>query len=286
LPASTTASRIDPEGCAVVLASSFLGVYCHAGFLNGLDAAGFHPPRLAGASAGALAGALHASGLRGDALREAALDPRLLFAFTDPGALWRAPLACLGARSSGIFHGRGLVRHLERRLGPRDLAELPLDIAVTDALARRGVIRRSGPLAPLVMASCAVPFLFQPQALDGRPHLDGGIALELPYEHLLDEPDITTILIHRIVHEDRPPRADAAGDLLGSAYFTACAELHRLRSDLARARGKRLVEITTATPYPKPLARRLRPICYQRGFESAERALAALARPRPAAVAG
>ncbi len=53
-----TPFRPDPRRTAVVLGSSLLGVYAHAGFLNGLHTRGFEPARIAGASAGALAGAL------------------------------------------------------------------------------------------------------------------------------------------------------------------------------------------------------------------------------------
>ena len=34
----------------------------------------------------------------------------------------------------------------------------------------------AGPLSPAIHASCAVPLLFQPVWVEGRPLLDGGIA--------------------------------------------------------------------------------------------------------------
>jgi predicted acylesterase/phospholipase RssA len=43
--------KVTP-GLAVALGSSLLGYYAHAGFLNGLAAAGLHPARISGASAG------------------------------------------------------------------------------------------------------------------------------------------------------------------------------------------------------------------------------------------
>lgn len=261
----------DHGRTAVVLGSSFLGVYAHAGFLNGLVEAGLAPHRIAGASAGALAGAFFAAGLRGEELRKEALCHHLRLSFADVGALWRFPGVALSLWSSGIFSGKRTVAHLRKVLGDRDLDDLPLDIAVTDVSSSTCEIRRSGPLAELVMASCAVPTLFAIQEVGEKRYLDGGIAAELPFEHLIDDPEIDTILIHRIRHEEGTgPSAnwETAGKVVGIVHHTACNELHRLREDLCRARGKRLIEHETVTPFPSVLTNRRAPLCYERGFES------------------
>lgn len=269
---TTSAENPAPRpGLAVVLGSSFLGVYAHSGFLNGLLNTGLAPARIAGASAGALAGALFASGLRGEALRSAALDPSLRLSFADPGALWRLPGVLSSLWASGIFNGKNTIGHLHRLLGDVDLSALPLDIAVTDVAASRVEILRAGPLAPLVMASCAVPGLFTIQNVGGKDYLDGGIACELPFEHLLDDPSIDTILIHRIRHENGSGpnvRWRTVSDAIGASHHTVCQELHRLRWDLARDKGKRLIVIDTLTPFPGLFSNKLAPLCYERGFGS------------------
>jgi predicted acylesterase/phospholipase RssA len=260
---------------AVVLGSSFLGVYAHAGFLNGLVDGGLVPGRIAGASAGALAGALFACGLRGDALRREATCHHLRRSFADPGALWRLPGVLTSFWSSGIFSGKRTVAHLRRVLGDRELAALPLDIAVTDFDTSTCEIRRSGPLAELVMASCAVPTLFAIQKVGGRRYLDGGIAAELPFEHLIDDPAIDTILIHRIRHQaGSGPNVgwETVANVIGVAHHTACNELHRLRADLCRRAGKRLVEHQTTTPFPSVFTNRLAPRCYECGHRSGKAA--------------
>jgi NTE family protein len=48
-------------------------------------------------------------------------------------------------------------------------------VSVFDVLAKRTRVVTDGPLAPAIQASCAVPFLFHPVWLEGRPFLDGGI---------------------------------------------------------------------------------------------------------------
>ncbi len=265
----------NPGRTAVVLGSSLLGVYAHAGFLNGLAEAGVTPHRIAGASAGALAGALHASGLRGPDLRREALCHHLRLSFADLGVLWRLPGVLTSFWSSGLFTGKRTIAHLRKLFGDLDLADLPLDIAVTDTASSSCEIRRSGPLAELVMASCAVPALFTIQDVGDRRYLDGGIAAELPFEHLIDDPDIDTILIHRIRHEEGSgPNVnwETVANVIGIAHHTACNELHRLRADLCRVRGKRLVEHETTTPFPGIFTNRLAPRCYERGLESGKSA--------------
>lgn len=266
-------------GLAVALGSSFLGVYAHSGFLNGLLAGGVVPARIAGSSAGALAGALFSCGLRGDDLRRAALDPRLRLSFADIGALWRLPGVLSSLWASGIFSGRRTVGHLRALLGERDLDGLALDVAVTNLDSSRTEILTSGPLAEAVMASCAVPALFTIQTLGGKPYLDGGIACELPFEHLLDDPAIDTILLHRIRHQEGSgPNVNwrTVANAIGGAHHTVCNELHELRRDLARAKGKRLIEIDTLTPFPGLFGKRLTAECHELGFRSGSSAAASL----------
>jgi len=261
----------DPARTAVVLGSSFLGVYAHAGFLDALDANGFSPARIAGASGGALAGAFHACGLRGEELRSATTDPKLRRSFVDLGCLWRLPGVATSFWSSGIFSGKNTVAYLRGRLGERDLGELTLDIAVTNLATVAPEIRRSGPLAETVMASCAVPALFTIQTIGGQRYLDGGIAAEFPCEHFIDDPSIDTIIIHRIRHEQgsRPAvKWDTVSSAISMAHNVSSNELHRMRGNLAASRGKKFLEITTTTPFPGLFSNRLAPACYDLGHQS------------------
>lgn len=262
----------DPARTAVVLSSSFLGVYAHAGFLNALEARGFSPGRISGCSAGALAGAFHACGLRGDELKAAALDPKLRRSFVDLGCLWRLPGVATSFWSTGVFSGKNTVRHLRKLLGDRDISELPLDIAVTNLTTTRSEIRRSGPLAETIMASCAVPAMFTIQTIADERFLDGGIAAEFPYEQFIDDPTIDTIVIHRIRHQEgSQPNVnwETISNVVSMSHHTVCNELHRMRGDLAAQKNKRIIEATTTTPFPGLWSNRLAPTCYDLGHETA-----------------
>jgi NTE family protein len=228
-------------------------------------------PGFAGASAGAIAGALYASGLRGEALREAALDVKLRRSFVDAGWVLRLPGLLTSWWATGLFSGAGAVRRLREQCGDVDLAQLdpPLDIAVTDALTSTHEIRRTGPLAELVMASCAVPMLFEIQRVEGKCYLDGGIAGDLPFGHLIDDPSIDVLLLHRIRHHQGSTPGffrRAIGHSFGVTRRTIANEVHRLRLDLARSRGKRVLEIETLTPFPGLFSHRLAPTCYELGM--------------------
>ncbi len=265
------------SGLAVALGSSFLGYYAHAGFLNGLADAGVIPGKISGASAGAISGSLFAAGLRGAALEKAALDPALRWSFFDWGALHRLPGMATGLGSSGLLSGNGAVRHLRRLLGNIDLSSLvdpTMEIAVTDAANHRPEILRSGPLAELIVASCAVPGLIRIQSVGSARYIDGGVACEIPFEQWLDDKTVDTILIHRIVRGNTPGvrTRHTFFHAIGSVHRTVCSEFHRHRSTLARATGKRLIEIETVTPVPALLSARRSRECYDLGHGSGTKA--------------
>lgn len=52
---------------------------------------------------------------------------------------------------------------------------VPTTVSVYDIARRTTRVARHGLLAPAIQASCAVPLLFRPVLLDGRPSYDGGI---------------------------------------------------------------------------------------------------------------
>jgi NTE family protein len=66
---------------------------------------------------------------------------------------------------------------MHRLLGVRTFAgcRVPLAVSVFDVYSRATRVVDDGDLAAAICASCAVPGLFHPVAIDGRPCLDGGI---------------------------------------------------------------------------------------------------------------
>jgi NTE family protein len=242
----------DP-GIALALGSAFLGVYAHGGFLCGLNRAGIFPGHIAGASAGALAGGFYAAGLRGSDLEEAVLSPALKKSYPD---LWMpirgAPLG-IGILS-GMMGGKRVVRHLRSVLPVAAIEETPdvkLSIAVTDLRRSESAFLTGGPLAESIMASCAVPILFSGQEVGGRKYHDGGIIHDIPLEPFVSDPEIHTVIIHRISYPDR----DASKHLsIRQAFINGHHmlrdALHEHRVRRAEANGKRVILLETTHPHP------------------------------------
>lgn len=65
-----------------------------------------------------------------------------------------------------------------------DQLAIPLAIIATDYYGWHARVISTGPLAPAVAASIAIPFVFKPVVLDGRVHVDGGVVNPLPTDAL------------------------------------------------------------------------------------------------------
>jgi predicted acylesterase/phospholipase RssA len=249
----------DP-GLALCLSSSFFGYYAHLGLLSAMEAKGIRPGRIAGASAGALAGGLWAAGLRGEELARIIYDFHFLRAFFDLGAFLRLPGIVTGIAGAGLLSGVRMRRYLSRCIGDRRIEDLKsprLEIAVSNLTRQCPEVRDSGPLNEFMIASCAMPVLFKPQRIGGEDFLDGGVANESPFDHWLDDPTVHTIVVHRIRHTSEmgglPWRTP--GGILGACHGVAANELHRRRCEQAEASGKRLVFLETGHECPGLLHR-------------------------------
>lgn len=146
----------------------------HAGVLRALAENGIEPDCIAGTSAGALVGALHASG------RDSA-DILKFFDDTHPFRFSRLALNKPGVIDSekilGSFH----------QWFPDDSFEAlqrPLFVTGTDLVSGRLEIWSSGPLVRPLLASSTVPFVISPTRVGDRLFVDGGIVNNFPVEPL------------------------------------------------------------------------------------------------------
>lgn len=161
-------------GIGLALSGGAVRGIAHAGVLEVLVEEGIAVRAVAGTSAGSIVGALFAAGVPPGEIRRLALETR----WTDFFAA-RLPHA-------GLLAGGGLERFLERALPVRTFAALKLPfVAVATDLATGGRVDiAAGDLAPAVLASCSVPIILEPVALEGRLLVDGGISSQLPVRAL------------------------------------------------------------------------------------------------------
>lgn len=153
----------------------------HAGVLRALAEEGIFPDCVAGTSAGALAGALYASG-------RSAADTLRFFEDTNPFRWSR-----LALRKPGGFIDSEKIESALRRWFPDDrfeALERRLFVTATDLLSGRLEIFASGPLVRPLLASSSVPFVFTPIEVAGRLFVDGGIINNFPIEPLVGLCDV------------------------------------------------------------------------------------------------
>ena len=181
---------------AVALGSGGARGLAHILVLEALDEMGVRPHAIAGASIGALVGAVYASGVPARDIR--ALATALL---RDRGEVMRQLLAARVGRIADLFGGLGnpVLIDAERFLDgllpdtvPETFAGLriPLKVVATDYWGRGESVFDHGPIRPVVAASIAIPGLFRPVAHGNRVLVDGGAVNPLPFDLLRNEAGI------------------------------------------------------------------------------------------------
>jgi NTE family protein len=250
----TSQSRPVP-GLALCLASSFFGHYAHVGLLNRLHRAGVMPERIAGSSAGAIAGGLFAAGIRGHELEDLVMNFWFKRAFGDAGFLVRWPFVMCGIHGTGFLSGERMKRFLRKRLGERrleDLREPILEVAVSNLTKQRPELVQEGSLVDFMVASFSIPCLFKTQRIEGCHYVDGGVVIEAPFGHLLDDPSVDTVAVHTIRHPQAghgAPRTLAAV-LVAMHRLVACHMIADLKEKAARC-DKRVIFVETEHRAPR-----------------------------------
>lgn len=266
------------EGVAVALSSAFFGFYAHSGFMAELHKAGVLPTQIAGTSSGALTALLCGSGIRGDALVDFVMQPGMRTCFWD----WLAPLRFPGVAtcmySSGILSGSNAVKYLRSHLGSPRLESFrapQVQFAVANLTRRDCEIVDAGDAVAFAVASSAIPGLFCNQVIHGERWCDGGVAMAVPFSHWLEDDRIHTIILHRIEHE-RGTELVTKWPTLSTGFAIShqiiSETIFQLRLVEAKRSGKRIIDIVTQTPHPRPFPNKQRPSLIEAGRASGIRA--------------
>ncbi len=159
---------------AIVLGGGGARGYAHLGVLDVLQKAGVPINLVVGASAGSIVGALYADS--GNA--ERATTIMMKAGFWDFADISNFP------STKGVVEGYHLEKFLLRNMHARKFSQLkiPLIVATTDLYAGKVYPISTGPVAPAVEASAAVPAVVQPAHLYGHTLIDGGMADPIPVD--------------------------------------------------------------------------------------------------------
>ncbi len=159
-----------PRRIGLALGSGSIHGLAHVGVLRELERRGLRPAVVAGTSAGALVGVLHAAGLDLDAIESIA---RSLDWQRSGRLVWP---------SRGLMRNGPLQRRIDAAVGARRLEALPTPFGAvaTDIVTGERVLLRTGACGLAVGASSSIPVLFAPVRVGRRDLVDGSLTEPVP----------------------------------------------------------------------------------------------------------
>ena len=193
------ASLNRPARVAWVLSSGGPRGFVHIGVIKALEELGLKPDLIVGASAGALVGALYASGLRAAKLEALAMDLGLL----EVGR-W----AMLG---EGKFDGAPIAAQVNEQVmaqtGQQSMDKLPIRFAAVaiEKLNRKPIVFNTGNAGLAVQASSAIEGMFTPVRIRGVQFVDADLVVPMPVRLARSLGAIKVLAIDASAHEDKAP---------------------------------------------------------------------------------
>jgi NTE family protein len=185
-----------PVRTAWVLSSGGPRGFTHVGVLRALHELGHAPDLIVGASAGALVGALYASGVSPAAIEAFALDLQPL------------ALARLAIGSSERFSGAPLAELVRRHAAVARLEAMPVPMACVAARQRDGaaVAFTAGDIGLAVQASAAIEGRLSPVRIRGETYIDADWTNPLPVRLARALGARRVIAVDASAHLDRVPQ--------------------------------------------------------------------------------
>ncbi|GLH73353.1 hypothetical protein GETHLI_18550 [Geothrix limicola] len=203
----------------------------HIGVLQQLEDVGYPLDSVTGTSAGAMVGALYASGFSGHEIEDLFSRLDLTRAFLEP--LWRNPGETLGEQedrndtflsierhdghitlAQGLRSGVEVQHTLQGLLargayfsgGDFNKLQRPLRVLATNLETGQGRVFGSGDLVEAVRASMSIPGGFRPVVIEGQQYVDGALVENLPVQTAKEafHPDLVIAVDISAPLENRP----------------------------------------------------------------------------------
>jgi NTE family protein len=142
----------------------------HVGVLRALKEKEIEIQFVAGTSIGAFVAAFFAFGKSWEEIREIAADLKWL------------DISQISLSKYGLLSNDKMGELIGEHIGNRDIkdAEIPLAMVATDISKGKKVVLDSGPVADAVMASTAIPGIFNPVEIGKKMLVDGGVVENVP----------------------------------------------------------------------------------------------------------
>ncbi len=217
----------EPPKLGLALGGGVARGWAHIGVLRALDRAGVRPDIVCGTSIGAAIGAFYLAG-RLDRIEAwaRAITKLKIVGYLD-----------FTMRRAGLIRGERLVRQLSHHLGDLRIEDLPRPFVcvATDLVTGHEVWLNRGPLVAAIRASCAMPGVLPPAAIDGRWLVDGALVNPVPVSvcraqgaQLVVGVNVNGEALRRIRSPGTPFLAAAGVDLFDAANASGAAPSGRL----------------------------------------------------------
>jgi NTE family protein len=221
-------------GVALALGGGGVRGFAHLGVLEVLSKEGIPLLALSGSSAGAVAAAAFAFGLKDPGrILEAVFDPEAA-ALRAQGRLQSFYRLLSGFRRPSLLSGERARAGLFRLFGEARLEEspIPLRIQAADLFTGEAVVLKEGRVAEAVLASSAIPGVFPPVLLNGRLLVDGDVAEKVPVRAVRPFGRVLAVDVSNPPVTAPPKTALEAALLAGEASRRRLKELALKEADL------------------------------------------------------
>ncbi len=178
------------------------GVYAHTGFLMALEGLKLPIAALAGCSAGALVGGIFASGTPlsdwFDTLSKVQQKefwrPESL-----PSLFWRL-LRHKGRGFTGLSTNKAAIEFCQENLTAKTFEDsrFPFYALAINLDSGEKTIFSEGEIAPRIMASAAIPILYQPVKINGQYYCDGAVVDFAPTDAICCLHNLDVVVVHHV----------------------------------------------------------------------------------------
>jgi len=174
---------------ALILGSGGARGLAHIGVIKALEENGIPIDIITGTSIGALIGGLYASGMSIQEMEKIVGNVNKMMV----AKVLRPKLF-----SPGFVDNKSVIKFIKDMVGNVKIENLNIPFAAvsTDLVTGEEIVFTKGNLADAIMASIAIPAIFQPVHLGGRYLIDGGISNPLPVSVALEMKANKTIAVN------------------------------------------------------------------------------------------
>ncbi|HEB63746.1 MAG TPA: hypothetical protein ENJ07_04640 [Gammaproteobacteria bacterium] len=178
------------------------GVFAHTGFLLALEQLGIEIGAIAGCSAGALVGGIHASGtdLQQWAKRLANVETRDYWTPDSWLCFFWQMAVYKGRGYTGISDNSAAIDFIRSNLDTQTFESCPIPFYSLATNLSQGdkMLFSSGELAPRIMASAAMPVLYRPVEIDGELFSDGATIELASTEAICCMHKLDALIVHHV----------------------------------------------------------------------------------------